>query len=186
MPAATWLLSEPTAATASLMLLSAVIGFSFHALLQPLLLHSRSIPNRSAVGSAAERSTAAHAIEMSGGEQDRRVETGELAASSTVSSSYTGRLYATHAGSDSDESPLLTSSAPSALPASGLPQMQQSSPAPEGLWSAAWRGFEAASTVPSDSGRPGTQSLRDKLLGRRSLSSSPVRYSLFSLMQFAL
>ncbi|KAK9903437.1 hypothetical protein WJX75_005630 [Coccomyxa subellipsoidea] len=53
---------------------------------------------------------------------------------------------------------------------------EQSTPAPEELWSAAWSGFETPSALSTDSNRSGTQSLRDRLLGRgMSSTSSPTR-----------
>lgn len=182
------------------MLLSAILGFSIRALLQPVLFPSISTSDSSADRSPAQYSTEQDSFTSDESVGDRAdtteaAETSELARQILGASSYSCSsssqqskqqpLGTGFVRDDSIESPSQILSAESAkqarsLSKSKLSLKQQSTPAPEELWSAAWSGFETPSALSTDSNRSGTQSLRDRLLGRGMSSTSPTRYTCFA------
>ncbi|CAL8465536.1 g5072 [Coccomyxa elongata] len=167
--AQTWL-SEPAATTASLMLLSAVLGYSARALLQPLTaLNGNTTVDR--WSTEAEQHSSSAGILLGDLDQAREPATlflprdsSESAASSSDDSVHGRALQSSsrmHARQD-----LAKRQSQASLNMSRY-KRQSSTPTPEDLWTAAWRGLDPPpGTTAGGTARPGTMSLRDRLLGR--------------------
>ena len=178
-------LFEPAATTASLMLLSAFLGYSARALLQQFpALPSNTAEDRWST-EAEQRSSSAGLLL---GDMDMPREPATLllsrdsyegAASSSDDSIHGRALQSSSNVHGRDDMAKRQSQAPSAMSASSpLRKRESSTPTPEDLWSAAWRGLDPPpATTAGASARPGTMSLTDRLLGRTTISNiSPSRF----------
>lgn len=190
--AQTWL-SEPAAATASLMLLSAVLGYSARALLQPSTALHTSNGNTTADrwSTEAEQRSSSAGLLLRDQEYAREPDTlflsrdsSESAASSSDVSVHGRALQSSsrmHAREDLAKRQSQTSLGMSGYQPSS--ERQSSTPTPEDLWSAAWRGLDPPpGTTAGGTARPGTVSLRDRLLGRGITSDMTAPRSFFWFM----